>query len=105
MRLFAALLISAFAGLAQNSQPSVQYKQDPEYTAFAKEAKITGTVVLSVVIAENGTATRISVVKSLDPGLDQKAIESVQTWVFRPALRDGEPVAMRATIEVNFRMP
>jgi TonB family protein len=37
-------------------------------------------------------------------GLDEKAIEAVQKWRFRPAMKDGRAVNVEATVEVNFRL-
>ena len=45
----------------------------------------------------------IKVVKSLGMGLDEKAMEAVQQWRFRPGTYQGAPVKVRAQIEVNFR--
>jgi TonB family protein len=84
--------------------PSVLYKVDPVYTEEARGAKIAGSVVLSVVIGADGLAHDISVSQSLDPGLDRSAAEAVQQWHFAPGTLHGEPVAVRATIEVNFKL-
>ncbi len=46
----------------------------------------------------------IRVVRSLGLGLDEKAIEAVTKWKFRPGYRNGQPVSVLATIEVNFRL-
>jgi hypothetical protein len=43
-------------------------------------------------------------VESLDPGLDASAMEAIGTWLFRPAMKDGEAVPCKANIEVNFRL-
>ncbi len=86
------------------SAPVVIRKQEPEYTAAARAAGIQGTVVLAVVIRPDGTADTIRVVRSLDPGLDAKAIECARSFRFRPAQKDGQPVAVRATLEINFRL-
>jgi TonB family protein len=86
------------------TMPSVIYKVDPEYTEEAHSARIEGTVVLSVVVGAEGLAHDISIVKSLNPGLDRSAAVNIQQWRFAPATRNGEPVAVRATIEVNFRL-
>ena len=37
-------------------------------------------------------------------GLDEKAIEAVQKWRFKPGVKDGKPVPVAATVEVNFRL-
>src|SRR5277367_5275543 len=84
--------------------PKVLQKTDPEYTKDAKAAKIEGTVLLSVVVGSDGVARDIQVTRSLDPGLDNKAMAAVQNWKFQPAVKDGQSVSVKATIEVNFRL-
>jgi TonB family protein len=84
--------------------PRVQYKVEPEYTPEARDAKIQGTVVLSVEISPEGVAQNVRVEESLDPGLDQKAMDAVKQWRFQPGTKDGEAVTVQATIEINFRL-
>jgi TonB family protein len=84
--------------------PKLLHKVDPNYTKHAKHAKIEGTVVLSVVVRPDGRAHDMVVMRSLDAGLDKKALDAVKQWVFEPAKKSGKPVAMQATIEVNFRL-
>lgn len=67
-------------------------------------ARYQGTVVLSVVVEPNGTASHIRLLRSLGFGLDEKAVEAVRHWHFKPGMKDGEPVSVYATIEVNFRL-
>ena len=86
------------------SAPSVIYKVEPEYSEEARKAKFQGTVVLYVVVDEKGNPRDLKVVRPLGLGLDQKAIEAVQKWKFRPGMKDGHPVPVQATIEVNFRL-
>ncbi len=86
------------------SAPSVLYKVEPEYSEEARKAKWQGTVVLSLVVDENGKAQNLKVVRSLGLGLDQKAIEAVEKWRFKPGMKDGKSVPVIATIEVNFRL-
>jgi len=86
------------------SQPSVLVKVDPEYSEEARKAKYSGTVMLSVVVDAEGKARDIHVVKSLGMGLDEKAIEAVEKWKFKPGMKGGQAVNVRATIEVNFRL-
>lgn len=80
------------------------YRREPEYTERARAARIEGTVVLEVIIQPDGKVEVLRVVRSLDPDLDAKAIECARTWRFRPGTKDGKPVAVTATIEVNFRL-
>lgn len=86
------------------SAPSLIYKVEPEYSEEARKAKHQGTVVLYVVVDEKGQPRDMKVIRQIGLGLDEKAIEAVQKWRFKPGLKDGRPVAVAATIEVNFRL-
>jgi protein TonB len=86
------------------SAPTVLLKIEPEYSEEARKAKWQGTVVLSLVVDEKGMPEELKVVRALGLGLDQKAIEAVTKWRFKPGMKDGKPVAVQATIEVNFRL-
>jgi periplasmic protein TonB len=86
------------------SAPVLLSKTEPEYSEEARKAKHQGTVMLYVQIDPSGQATNIKVVKSLGLGLDEKAIEAVKKWKFAPGKKDGKPVTVEATIEVNFRL-
>jgi periplasmic protein TonB len=86
------------------SAPVLLSKTEPEYSEEARKAKHQGTVMLYVQIDPSGHATNIKVVKSLGLGLDEKAMEAVQKWKFSPGKKDGKPVTVEATIEVNFRL-
>ncbi len=86
------------------SQPVPIYKIEPEYSEEARKAKYSGTVLLSVVIDANGNTRDIHVVRPLGLGLDEKAIEAVSKWRFRPAMKGGRAVAVQAQVEVNFRL-
>jgi TonB family protein len=84
--------------------PSLLSKREPEYTQDARAGGVQGTTALAVDIGPDGVARNFEVIRSLEPGLDQKAIEAVQQWRFNPGTKDGQPVTVRATIEVNFRL-
>jgi protein TonB len=88
--------------LPATTGPRLIERVEPEYTSAARAAGIRGKVELAVTIGTDGIARDIQIVRGLDPGLDQKAIECVAKWRFRPAIRDGEPVTAFATVEVNF---
>jgi periplasmic protein TonB len=84
--------------------PQLLYKVEPEYSEEARKAKYQGTVVLNVIVDASGKAVEPKIVHSLGLGLDEKAIEAVKKWKFKPGYKDGKPVAVIAQIEVNFRL-
>jgi TonB family protein len=86
------------------SAPQLIQKVEPQYTEEARAAKYQGTVVLYVEVGADGVARNMKVVRGLGLGLDEKAIEAVSTWQFKPGMRNGLPVTVQATIEVNFRL-
>ena len=86
------------------SSPQVLYKVDPEYSEEARKAKYGGTVLIKLVVLPDGKASDIKVIRSLGLGLDEKAIEAVEKWKFKPGMKNGVPVPVMATIEVNFRL-
>ena len=86
------------------SNPVAISKRDPEYSEEARKAHLWGTVVLTLVVGPDGLAHDIRVVRPLGMGLDEKAVATFGQWRFRPGLKKGNPVAVQATIEVNFRM-
>jgi len=84
--------------------PRLLSKIEPEYTEEARDAKVSGTAVLKIVVAADGEVQKAEITQSLDPGLDANAIDAVTRWKFEPATLDGKPVAVSATVEVNFRL-
>lgn len=97
--------------------PTVLYKKDPAYTNAARKAKVQGTVALSIVVGPDGVPTEIKPLSwkggrtrrnkftaTGSMGLDKEAIKAVQSWRFQPARKEGRPVPVIATVEVNFRL-
>ena len=96
---------AAAAGVGNGvAAPVLLYKKEPEYTEEARKAKYQGSVLLSVEIDPSGTPTNIRVLRGLGLGLDEKAVEALQQWKFKPGTKDGNPVPVTANIEVNFRL-
>ncbi len=86
------------------SAPQILHQVDPEYSEEARKAKYGGAVLLQLVVDASGRVRDVSVVRSLGLGLDEKAIEAVNKWTFKPGMKNGVPVSVRATVEVNFRL-
>ena len=84
--------------------PVAIYRPDPEFSEQARKARYSGTVLLSIIIDTDGRARDIHVVRNLGMGLDEKAIEAVTRWKFKPGMKNGRPVAMRATVQMNFTL-
>lgn len=86
------------------TQPGIIIRNDPEYSTEATRAFVQSTVLLSITVGEDGKAHDIKVAQPSGFGLDEKAVEAIQTWVFRPGTKDGRPVPMPANVEMNFRL-
>jgi TonB family protein len=86
------------------SAPVATFSPEPEYSEEARKAKYQGEVWLTVTIGTDGRAHDIRVSRSLGLGLDEKAIESVKTWKFEPGKKDGVPVAVQISVEVDFHL-
>ena len=84
--------------------PQLIYKVEPEFSEEARKAKYSGVVILAIDVDASGKASGFRVLQSPGLGLDQKAIDAVTLWRFRPGYQDGKPVVTGATVEVNFRL-
>jgi TonB family protein len=85
--------------------PSCVYCPEPKYSEEARKAKYQGTVVLQAVITPDGRATEIQVVKGPGLGLEERAVEAVKQWRFKPANGPGgKAVPVIVPIEVTFRL-
>lgn len=84
--------------------PRVAKEVQPLYPVDAKASRIEGTVELTCIVAIDGRATEIKVVTSLDPRLDEAAVEALRQWEFTPAVKFGEPVPARMSIEMTFSL-
>ena len=80
------------------------WKVEPEYSDEARRAKIQGVVILLAEIGPDGRAHNLRLRSGLGLGLDERAMEAVLRWKFRPGARDGVAVTTSALIEVNFRL-
>ena len=84
--------------------PRVIDDPSPEYSEEARKARFEGTVVLWLIVDANGRPRDLRVARSLGMGLDQKALQAVRLWRFKPAMKDGTPVAVEVNVEVNFHL-
>lgn len=77
-----------------------------EYTEQARQAKLQGYVQVYVEVQADGTTSpeHMMVAHGLGMGLDQKAIEAVNKWKFKPAQINGKPMSWVTDVLVNFRL-
>jgi len=86
----------------QVKAPQAKFTSAPEYSAIAQYENYQGIVVVSIVVASDGTVHNVRLLRALGMGLDDIARATVQTWRFRPATHNKEPVAVEMNIEVAF---
>ena len=78
---------------------------EAEFSDEARRAKYQGVVLVSVIVDAQGNPQDPRVVRALGMGLDEKALEAVRKYRFKPAMRDGRtPVAVMVNVEVNFHL-
>ena len=81
-------------------------KLDPSWTEEARQAGISGLVLVSLTVDSEGNPRNLAVTRGLGYGLDEKALDAVRQWQFHPGLKDGVPVAVgNLTVAVTFRLP
>jgi protein TonB len=84
--------------------PQAIYSPEPSFSDEARRAKFQGIVVLMVVVGKDGRPYNIRLRQSLGMGLDEKAIEAVRNWRFRPGTLNGQPVATQIAVQVDFHL-
>jgi protein TonB len=76
----------------------------PVYPALARQARIQGVVVLSVVIGKDGSVQELKLVSG-HPLLAPAALDAVKQWTYKPTLLNGQPVDVSTQATVNFTLP
>ena len=84
--------------------PKVIYNVPPEFSQEARKKKISGVVVIGLEVDEEGNPVGVHVIRGVGHGLDEKAMEAVSQYRFKPATRNGTPVRVQLKIEVNFQI-
>jgi protein TonB len=87
------------------STPVVTYQPEAEFSDEARRAKYQGIVIVSIIVDAQGHPQNARVVRALGMGLDEKALEAVMKYKFKPAMKDGRtPVPVSLNVEINFRL-
>jgi TonB family protein len=83
--------------------PKLVTQVEPVYPEIAKQAGVSGVVVVEATIDVNGRVAKVAVLKSI-PLLDQAAVDAVRQWVYEPMIVDGKPKAVVLTTPIQFML-
>ncbi len=86
------------------SMPVVLYQVEPEFSEEARKAKFSGKVTVYLWVGADGKPSHVQVVQGVGMGLDEKAVEAVRQYRFKPAMKDGKPVQVDLYVDVNFQI-
>jgi protein TonB len=89
-------------GTAGVSAPVLTYSVQPEFSEDARKSKFSGNVQVYVIVDEQGRPTHVRIARGVGMGLDEKAVEAVRQYKFKPAMQNGKPVKVDLYIDVNF---
>ncbi len=92
------------AGRGGVTAPVPIRRVEPEYSEEARKARAMGSVLVLVEVGPDGRVHNIRIARGFGLGLDEKAVEAVSQWMFRPGTKDGRPVTVAAQIEVAFHL-
>jgi TonB family protein len=81
--------------------PEAITKVEPVFPDAAKRAGVAGTVMTQVLVNREGNVVDARIVKSI-PMLDQVALDAIRQWRFKPAMSNGQPVAVWVAVRLKF---
>jgi len=84
--------------------PAVLYSVEPEFSEEARKAKFSGNVQVYLWVDEHGNPSHVRVARGVGMGLDEKAVEAVRQYKFKPAMQNGKPVKVDLYVDVNFQI-
>lgn len=92
--------------IEHDQEPILIKRIDPDYPRIARQAGITGTVTLSVLVDRCGTVREAAIDKSSGmQNLDDAALGVIRKWKFQPAEYQHSPVAVWTKVPVEFQLP
>jgi TonB family protein len=84
--------------------PVVIKQVEPEFSEEARQKKKGGIVTVILIVDRNGVPQNVHVTRGVGMGLDEKAVEAVKQYRFKPAMENGRPVAVYLNVQVNFQI-
>ena len=86
------------------SAPVVLFAPEPEFSEEARKAKVAGNVLVYLQVDAEGHPQHVHVLRGIGMGLDEKAVDAVRLYKFKPAMENGKPVPVEMNVEVNFQI-
>ncbi len=86
------------------SAPVLIFSVEPEFSEEARKAKVAGNVLVNLWVDTSGNPSHVRVIRGVGMGLDEKAMEAVRQYKFKPAMENGKPVLVELNVEVNFQI-
>lgn len=86
------------------SPPRVKYQTEPEFPEGERRKHRQGQVTIRAIVGTDGRIHEPRVIRSMNPEFDQRALTTINQWIFEPAVKDGRPVAVYTTVEMEFRL-
>lgn len=83
--------------------PKATKSPDPDYPKIPADAEPNGIVVMLVGISTRGHVELVHVLRASNPAFESSAVTTVKTWKFSPAKKNGKPVPVQITVEMNFQ--
>jgi TonB family protein len=105
VRLTLVLGVVSPMAFAATLPPRLVKAVEPTHPELLAADGIDGVATLSMKILENGTVSEIKVVSSTQSDFGRAAKDAAEQWEFKPATKDGEPVAVRVIQEFKFAAP
>jgi TonB family protein len=87
-----------------DTKPVRLHAPAPQYTEAARANRTQGSVILRVLVNEDGNVTAVRIVRGLPDGLTEQAIDAARRSKFKPAMKDGKAVTYWAVLEMTFNI-
>lgn len=86
------------------TRPKLVHYVEPAPSNLSKERFVDGTVRLSAVVTAEGKTSDLRILRGLNGSQDRTAMDAVAQWRFEPGTKNGQPVNVRVTVEVEFHL-
>ena len=86
------------------TSPEVISRVEPKFSDEARAEEFEGVVTVNLIVNTKGLPENVHVIRGVERGLDEAALEAITQYRFKPAMENGKPVPVRVNVEVHFRI-